>query len=308
MKVFITGITGFVGSHLAEWLLERGDQVMGVGESGRWKSSAPDALVKSIELSSWDIRHPATENLVDRLGQFQPDVVFHFAGVSIPAKCGVDGPTPMAMDINVAGTHNVLDLVERIPIPPKFVFASTVHVYDRVTRVAPFVTETAKIRPISAYGETKLACEQEISRRLAGGLSACVVRGFHHIGPRQPDGLMLTDWLNQLADPNCTQLRVRSTNSYLDLVDVRDAARAYRLLADSPATGIFNLGSGEISKSGDVLAAILETLDRQPTVIVDSDEERWNAIADITKIGSLGWQPSISYPQTVRSMLTSIHL
>ena len=117
---------------------------------------------------------------------------------------------------------------------------------------------------------------------------------------------MLTDWLNQLVDPNCSELQVRSTNSYLDLIDVRDAAEAYLIMAESPATGIFNLGSGNISKSGDVLQAILELVGRHPKVTTQSEDERWNAIADISKLKSLGWEPKHSYRQTISSMISSM--
>ena len=135
-------------------------------------------------------------------------------------------------------------------------------------------------------------------------LNACIVRGFHHIGPRQPSGLMLTDWLEQFG-PDCAEISVRSTNSFLDLVDVRDAARAYYLLASkSIAVDICNLGSGKISRSRDVLNALLAKQDGPIEVIVQSDDEKWNAIADTSILNLLGWKTQIDYEQTISDMMS----
>jgi len=303
LKALITGVTGFIGSHVAEHLLLRGDEVAGVGRT-TWHANAPQGLTDRVELLSWDIQSPPSEQVRDRVEAFNPEVIYHFAGISIPAQCGADSPTPQALAVNVGGTRHVLDLAQRLD-NPKVVFASTCHVYDHVSAANPFVTEDSPIKPISAYGQTKLASEEEIHARVrAGQLDACIVRGFHHIGPRQPSGLMLTDWLEQLADPMLQELHVRSTNSYLDLVDVRDAAVAYRTLAERGAVGrVYNLGSGRISRSGDVLTAILEDIGRQPDIVVRSIEERWNTIADVTRLADLGWLPKIEYLETVRDML-----
>lgn len=306
MKAFITGITGFIGSHVAEHLLSEKDTVLGTARSG-WHEDAPSTLVNAVELVPWDIGEAAPPDVLERVKTFDPDVVFHFAGISIPALCGgKDGPTDQAVRVNVHGTNHVLDLGNQLG-NPRVVFASTCHLYERVSGEQPFVTEDSPIVPTSAYGQTKANCEREILRRVrVSNLNACLVRGFHHIGPRQPSGLMLTDWLEQLQVPSCSELQVRNTNSFLDLVDVRDAARAYRLLATVPSSEIiYNLGSGRISKSGDVLDTILAEVEREFTVVARSTEEQWNPIADMSRLQSLGWQPTIEYSQTVRDMLAA---
>lgn len=303
MKALITGVTGFIGSHVAEHLLDCGDKVAGVGRT-TWHANAPQGLTDRVELLSWDIQSPAPAQVRDRIEAFNPDVIFHFAGISIPAQCGGDSPTPQAVAVNIGGTGHVLDLAHLLD-NPKIIFTSTCHVYDHVSAENPFVAEDAPINPISAYGQTKLAGEEQIQARVrAGHLDASIVRGFHHIGPRQPLGLMLTDWLEQLSDPDLKKLHVRSTNSFLDLIDVRDAAVAYRTLAERGAVGeVYNLGSGRISRSGDVLTAILEDIGRHPEIVVKSTEERWNTIADVTRLTDLGWLPQIGYLQTVRDMI-----
>lgn len=292
---------------MAARVLQHGGEVLGAGFRG-WRPDVPRDLADSIDLMRWDIRKPAPMEVAQRVQDFEPTVVFHFAAISIPSMCGTDCPTPQAIAVNVDGTSHILDLTEAVAAQqaasPRFVFASTCHVYDRVTRSNAVVSEDATLAPVSAYGETKLQCEQEILRRTeAGKVSATIARGFHHIGPRQPSGLMLTDWLEQLGDPQLTQVKVRSTNSFLDLVDVRDAAEAYVMLSEvGKVAQTYNLGSGRVSNSGEVLRDILAMVDRPIEVVSNSDEERWNTIADVTKLQSLGWDASITYQETVRDM------
>ena len=132
--------------------------------------------------------------MFESVQNFVPTVVFHFAAISIPSRCGTDQPTEQALAVNVAGTKHLLDLVERLPNSPRVVFSSTCHVYGRVDAANARVTEDADLDPISAYGQTKLICEQEILKRVnAKQIEATIARGFHHIGPRQPLGLILTD-------------------------------------------------------------------------------------------------------------------
>lgn len=294
---------------MAELLLREGGEVIGAARAG-WHDNAPSSLVDSAKLLQWDICDPANQTVIDRLRDYQPDVVFHFAAISIPALCGSDQPTPQALSVNFNGTRNLLDLVEKLPNSPTVIFSSTSHVYGRVTRENAKVTEDSALSPVSAYGQTKLKCEQEIRRRVESeSIKGIIARGFHHIGPRQPSGLMLTDWLDQLADKNITQINVRSTNSHLDLVDVRDATQAYQLLATSGKNGeTYNLGSGRIANSGDVLRVILSMADRKLKVVAGSEEERWNAIADVSKLNSLGWSPRIEPPQTIGDMLRMANL
>jgi len=304
LRTFITGITGFVGSHVAELLLQRGYEVLGAGFQG-WRSDAPKALTSAIDLVHWDIREPATDAIFESVQAFEPTVIFHFAAISIPSRCGTDQPTDQALAVNVDGTKHLLDLAERLPNPARLVFSSTCHVYGRVDASKARVTEDGDLDPISAYGTTKLMCEKEILHRVnSQRIEATIARGFHHVGPRQPSGLMLTDWLEQLQYGTATEINVRSTNSFLDMVDVRDAARAYETLAmRGEVGGIYNLGSGRVANSGQVLQDLLSIADRERSIIAQSNEERWNTIADISKLQALGWKPQIALHTTLRDML-----
>ncbi len=305
LRVFISGVTGFIGSHLAELLLRSGDQVLGATAQGKWRKNVPDTLPAAVKLLTWDVTNPAPQAVAVTISEFAPDVFFHLAGMSIPRECGRGVPSPQAVSVNVVGTSHVLDLVHRVTSRPRFIFASTSHVYARTSSSAPMVNEHARIEPLTAYGKTKHRAEQDIAGRIQrSGLDACIVRGFHHIGPRQPPGLMLTDWLAQLGEASNHVLHVRCLNSYLDLIDVRDASRAYRLLAERGISGeIYNLGSGIIRRSGDVLDTIIAMMGRKFRIIEASTAEQWNAIANIQKLRSLGWRPNLDYERSLADMI-----
>lgn len=305
MKALITGVTGFIGSHVAELILRREGSVLGVARQD-WSTDLPDNLRDGVDLLRWDIRLPSDEVLLRRVADFAPDVILHFAGLSIPASCGHDTPTALARHVNVDGTRHLLRLCEQLPDVPRFVFSSTCHVYGNVEASDPIVGEESPIQARNAYAQTKLECEQLISEwARQTSADTCLVRGFHHIGPRQPSGLMLTDWIDQIV-PGCTELSVRSTNSFLDLVDVRDAAEAYYLLATTQSCPtLCNLGSGQAVRSGDVLDALRELVGYPLSVRVMSEQPHWNPIADISILKSLDWQPRIHYEQSICDMMAS---
>ena len=306
MRALITGITGFIGSHVAELLLDRGQPVLGTTRDG-WRLCAPRRL-REVSLVRWDIVEPPDSELLQAIEQFAPDTVFHFAGRSIPSQCGTEEPTDEAREVNIGGTSRVLELVRSLDTAPRLIFASTCHVYRRVSPNAPYVDESAEIDPISAYGITKLQSEQLILDYVSRGqLDACIARGFQHVGPRQPRGLMLSDWFEQLTDTGLPRVTVKCLNSFLDMVDVRDAAQAYLLLAEAGVTGeVYNLGSGKVSRSGDVLEMLMACLKRRVAVTELRDEHQWNAIADIGRLSALGWRPKIDIERTLADM-NAIH-
>ena len=94
MNALITGISGFVGGHLADHLLAAGDMVLGATRDGRW---LPDFSLP-IPLVAWELgAEEAASDLCDRIATFAPDVIYHLAALSIPADCGAAGAAGIAM-------------------------------------------------------------------------------------------------------------------------------------------------------------------------------------------------------------------
>jgi GDP-4-dehydro-6-deoxy-D-mannose reductase len=185
-------------------------------------------------------------------------------------------------------------------------FTSTAHVYAPVTFDAPFVDETAAVSPRSGYGKSKLAAE-EIMLRLVRERrgDAVIARVFKHAGARQTSRLMLPQWAEQLARQTTDPVRVYSLQSFLDLSDVRDVSRAYRLLMEKGAAGeIYNVGSGINRSSGEILDEMRRVAGNTRAVIEIKPARRQEPIADIRKITTTcGWRPMVTLEQTVRDVL-----
>jgi GDP-4-dehydro-6-deoxy-D-mannose reductase len=105
VKAFVTGITGFAGTHLAEHLLNCGDEVLGCSRSGAWKREAPAQLTTGVKLLAWDVAAAASPEVVGQLQRFRPDVIYHLAAISVPDACGTDEPNDQALAVNVEGTR-----------------------------------------------------------------------------------------------------------------------------------------------------------------------------------------------------------
>jgi GDP-4-dehydro-6-deoxy-D-mannose reductase len=304
VRTLITGITGFVGFHLTEYLLSAGCQVVGISRSAQWHHRVTGGVRRDAELLAWELPHPVPQAVRRRVEEVRPDVVFHLAGLSIPSLCGATSPTEQALRVNVGGTRAVLDLVASLPWQPRVVLASSNHVYAPVPGDAAIVDEQAPIAPPTGYGITKWQAEQEVRQALRDrGVRAVIVRGFQHAGPYQPPGLMLSDWVEQLARSPADRLVVKSQDSFLDLVDVRDAAAAYVRVFEAGSTGaVYNLGSGQARRSGDVLQMLLDAAGKHPSIQELSPGQRWNPIANSHRLQALGWRPQTPLTRTVADM------
>ncbi|MBA4019915.1 MAG: hypothetical protein C0483_22340 [Pirellula sp.] len=306
MKAFITGINGFIGSHLAEYLRAVGDDVLGSVRGGETLRHAPPG----VEAVAWDLASPTSDAHVRKaVTQFAPDVVYHLAALSISADCGADEPTAAAQAVNVEGVRRVLELAGSLPRPPRVVFASTSRVYAPVEPSSPVVNEQSPCDPQSAYGKTKLAAEA-ICRRAqeASGQDVVIARLFPQAGSRQDPRLMLAEWARQLTGTEPV-IRVGNLHVTVDLLDVRDGVRALRDVASHGASGaIYNIGSGSPCTTGELFELLRRTAgDRRPwqerELIPRSDP-----IADLTALAACSdWTPTISRAETVAEVWTYWH-
>ena len=308
MKAFITGVTGFAGGHLAEHLLARGDEVLGCSRSGRWPAWAGPEL-RRLDLLACDVGDTATlgEHVRRRIADFAPDGIYHLAALSVPVDCGTLEPTPRAVEVNVHGTGRVLDLAAGLPRRPRVLLVSTSHVYGGATKERHVFDEATPAAPRRAYGKTKLAAEQ-LALRARGEreLDVVIARSFQHTGPRQEPRLMLPEWTAQFARGGDEPVRVKHLDTWIDLSDVRDVVRAYRLLVErGERGGTYNIGSGVARRTGDILG-LLAALAGPDREIVEQQpgEERWDPIAEIGRLqAATGWRPELALEKTVRDTL-----
>jgi GDP-4-dehydro-6-deoxy-D-mannose reductase len=296
----ITGITGFAGGYLAEYLLAQGDEVLGTSSSGNWKSDSTDQRER-MRLVGWDLASNIPPESFRAIADFAPDCVYHLAAISIPADCGEYEPTPEAVAVNVGGAARVVELCRRFVPQPRLLFVSTSHVYAPVPRENPYVSEDAPVTPTQGYGRTKLMAEQIVLAAVGDhGLPAIVARAFQHAGARQSPRMMLPEWAWQFARGD-RPVRIRRPNAYIDLSDVRDVVRAYRLLIEHGAPGaVYNVGSGRCLRSGDVLEELRRIADPGRPIVADSNQVKQDPIARTERLHeATGWQPRLDWRQTV---------
>jgi GDP-4-dehydro-6-deoxy-D-mannose reductase len=310
MKAFITGIAGFAGAHLAEHLLDSGDDVCGASLGGTWTNGAgPDALpaqVTALPIHTWDVGEPCPAELVDALTKFAPTVIFHLAAISKATSCGKTDPTPEALRINVQGTEHVLALAARLPSQPRVLLVSSSYVYGPAHEEGETFAESSPLVPTNGYGHTKLAAEERVAQAIAAhNIDAVIARAFQHSGPRQDKQFMLAEWCQQFATNSDAPVAMHNSHAWIDLSDVRDVVRAYRVLAERGACGeAYNVGSGVARTSGDIFTQLLQMADPSRLIEIRSTASKYGPIADLHKISSeLGWHPRIPLAETLRDTL-----
>ena len=307
MRVLITGITGFVGGHLAELLLAGGGhRVVGLSRSGVWPQ--PLAHLGAVNLRATDLSDAAAVEAV--LREVRPDWVFHLAGYANPSNAARE-PDQCYRD-NLTATRTLYEAVLVCGLSPRILFASTGLMY---APAPPGVrlTEDAPLRPTNPYTASKAEADalgEEVFRR--HGLSVIRARLFTQIGPRQVGDYAVANFARQIADyeaGRATAVRTRDLSGYRDLTDVRDVARACRLLIEHGTPGeAYNAGRGEAWRMRDVLDMLLALTPARPPVETTADpnapaEPPVNR-ADTTKLhAATGWVPEITIEQSLKDVL-----
>lgn len=306
-RALVTGITGFVGGFLAEHLLHCGDRVLGAAVAPEWPAPPPP-LAEQVEVLTWDFGRddgcpPDTAEAVRR---FAPQVVYHLAAISVPGECGQDAPSSAAWAVNVEGTTRLVDSLLRWELHPRVVFASSSHVYAPPPAGSPWTPETAPIAPRRGYGTTKWEAEQRLSKAFdRGQIDVVLARAFPHTGPRQSPRMMLPEWTRQFV-LGTEPVQVHTLEAIIDLSDVRDVVRAYRLLAEHGASGeVYNIGSGTPRRSGAVFNILRRLADPHRSLVETRPGPKIDPVADIARLrAATDWTPEISIAQTVRDTLT----
>jgi UDP-glucose 4-epimerase len=242
LRTLVTGGAGFIGSHLVDALLERGDEVVVADDlsSGR-EANIGAAIEQGTPLVVGDIRDAG---FVDRLlRRVRPDVVFHFAA-QIDVRVSVSKPA-LDAEVNVAGTINLLEATRSSGVR-RFVYASTGGaIYGEGE---PPFAEDAPIRPLSPYGQAKYAAEGycDLYRRLHG-VSTINLRLANIYGPRQDplgEGGVVAIFCGKLlrGERPVVYGDGRQTRDY---VYVGDVAKAALVASESEAHGAYNVGRAE---------------------------------------------------------------
>lgn len=314
MHAFITGGAGFVGSHLADHLLARGDTVTVfdlkpvVNDRQYLNGLISNAIEHRTIVNCWQGDITNRQSVQAALSRYPHDVVYHL-GANADVSGGASNPT-RDLEINTLGTSNVLEAMRAVG-PQRIVFASSGAVYGNPTMMPipedhPFPIQT------SLYGASKVAAEGLISAYCyAFGFRATILRFEAMSGERYRHGVIY-DFVRKLqADPEHIEVigDGRSMKGYLYVGD----AIAAVLLAEAASltpVDVFNVGSRHLHTVNHVLNIVCEEMGLKPDVTYTGTSWAGDARAilfDTSKIRGLGWRektaPGDGIRRTVRYLL-----
>lgn len=310
MRVLITGLTGPVGSFLADHLLTIPGLELHAFK--RWRSDPrPIAhLLGHVAIHEGDIEDPFA---IDRaVAAVRPERIFHLAAQSYPSASW-DAPVH-TMRVNVEGTLNLLEAVRRHVPAARVHIAGTSAQYGFVRPDEVPIGEEGPMRPTSPYGVSKVAAELSgLQYHDNFGLHVVVTRSFNHVGPRQGDRCSIQTFCRQAAAIEAGRqppvLLVGNLEPRRDFTHTRDVARALWLLLERGRPGqVYNLCSGRATRIGDIVQMVVERarvpveVRLDPARLRPSDEPI--LLGDNSKLrAATGWEPTIGMEEIVDELL-----
>jgi len=280
--VFVTGATGFLGSHLVKCLEQRGAAISILARR------PPERLAKEVprlNVVHGDLSHAFSVS--------DASTVFHLAAQAHVGHA-LDDPT-QTFETNTAGTITVLEAVRRSQSVENFIFVSTAHVYG-TPRYLP-IDEEHPVHAQEPYAASKLAAEAFISAySTAYGMPTVIARLFNTYGPRQHPDFVVPSIIRQALTHD--SLTLGNLTPTRDFTYVADVVEALLRLADA-GEGIYNVASGVEVSIEALVTHVAQLLDKPITVASQRTQRRSAAIeidrmwADISHLKALGWQPYV---------------
>lgn len=318
-NVLITGITGMVGSHLADYLLKRTNwNIYGLC---RWRSPLdnvehllPLANNKNSKIKFINADLNDYSSLIKAVEDSKPNYIFHLAAQSYPLTSFVEAN--ITLDTNIIGTYNLLNAVKQLKINPFIHVCSSSEVFGRVKKENLPIDENCSYHPASPYAISKVGTDL-VGRYFyeAFKLKVLVTRMFTHTGPRRGDVFAESSFAKQIAMIETKKIepiiKVGNLNSLRTFADVRDAVHAYYLLlTKNPKPGeVYNIG-GTYSCTIREMLNFLVSLSEVKKIKIIEDLTRLRPIdADLqipnTKkfTKATGWRPRISFKKTMTDLL-----
>jgi GDP-4-dehydro-6-deoxy-D-mannose reductase len=311
MKILITGITGFAGSHLAEYILEHHPEAE-VHGIVRWRSRMDNILGirDRIRLHEADIKDYVSLKTV--LAEVRPERIFHLAAQSfVPASWKLPAET---FAINAVGQVHLFEAV-RAEVPEALIqIAGSSEEYGHVNENETPMKETNPLRPLSPYAVSKVAQDLLGYQYFKSyGLRVVRTRGFNHTGPRRGDVFVTSSFAKQVAEAEKGRrepvIHVGNLEARRDFTDVRDMVLAYWLgLEKCEAGEVYNIGSGRAWTVRQVLDILLGLTKAKLEVRTDPERLRPSDVpillADASKFqAATGWKTTIPFEKTLEDLL-----
>ena len=310
-RALITGITGFVGSHLAEYILSVHPAVEVYG-TARWRSRRDniEGVASRVQLIECDMNDAASVRTM--IEQVRPDRVFHLAAQSfVPTSWHAPVDT---LTTNVMGELNLFEAIRQVGITPTIQIAGSSEEYGKVLPDEVPIRETNPLRPLSPYAVSKVAQDMLGWQYFyCHGLRIVRTRAFNHSGPRRGDVFVESNFARQVAEIEQgiipPVLKVGNLEARRDYTDVRDVVRAYWLAVEKGEPGeVYNIASGRSWKIREVLEMLVAQssveirIEQDPArlrpsdvLILEGDYSRFRA--------ATGWEPRISFERSLTDLL-----
>lgn len=326
-KALITGVTGMVGSHLADFILENTDwDVYGVC---RWRSPLDNVEHLLDRANKKDRLHFEYADLNDQtsliriINMVKPDYVFHLAAQSYPLT-SFTAPID-TLNTNILGTCRLLESIhlameEDKSYKPVIHVCASSEVFGKISREKipeNGINEECPFDPASPYAISKVGTDL-LGRYYADayGMTVMTTRMFTHTGPRRGDVFHESTFAKQIAMIEkgliAPEVHVGNLKSLRTYADVRDAVRAYFMLVTvNPVAGeYYNIGGSYSCEVGDTLNTLISYSTMKDKIKIVVDPERLRPIdadlqvPDCRKFKEhTGWEPQITFEKTMKDLL-----
>ncbi len=315
MKVLITGITGFAGSHLADYILAHTPAVE-IHGTRRWRSKEDCANHLNGKVTFHECDITDAHNVYQVIEKIKPDKIFHLAAQSY-ILASWDSPAE-TFHTNVIGQCNLLESIKRLRpsgYDPVVQIAGSSEEYGKIRQSDLPITEDTPLHPLSPYAVSKVA-QDYMGFQYWQSFKIRVIRtrAFNHEGPRRGEVFVVSNFAKQIAE---IEREVRKPVVYVgnleairDFTDVRDTVRAYWQATEQCEPGdVYNICSGRGYRIGELLEMLLK-LSKNRDIEVKTDPARLRPsdvpvlIGDSTKFRKItGWKPVIAFEKTIEDSL-----
>lgn len=309
-KILITGISGFVGSYLAElFLTQKNAELYG---SYLTVASLTNIVhiqdkIKLIQLDLQD-----KKKVEEVIAKIAPDYIFHLAALSSPGDSFNNAEEVIVN--NIVTEIHVLDAVRQKNLTKcKILIVSSGDVYGIASKKNVPMDENTELMPGNPYAVSKIAQDfVALQYFLSYKMNIVRVRPFNHIGPRQSPGFVVAAFAKKIAEIEKGEkpiISVGNLESKRDFTDVRDVVRAYSLVIDKGVVGdVYNIGSGVSYTIQEILEKLLSQTSQKVTIQKDASlyrpSDSLDKICDNTKVTKItGWIPRISLEDSLKDTL-----
>ncbi len=310
MKALITGVSGFAGAFLAEHLVAKNLEIIGIYLQEASLVNL-EKIKDKIDLFKLDLSD--RDAVFTFIKKNKPDYIFHLAALTSPSDSFDDPYT--TIENNIKAELNILEALRKLNFTEtKVLVVSSAEIYGLVDKKDSPIGENASLKPTNPYAVSKITQDfLGLQYYLSYDLKIVRVRPFNHIGPRQSDKFVVSAFAKKIAEIEKGKrepiLGVGNLKSKRDFTDVRDMVKAYLLSLEKGIPGdVYNLGSGRSYEISEILDKLLSLSNSKIQIEVDKSllrpADNPELVCNYEKFFKItGWKPEISLDQTLTDTL-----